>query len=66
MLFILVFFGFPIIYGVDPPDTFSPRDLGFFLGSILKYWLDVLKHVLEKLGFDYLAFVGYVKSFLGV
>lgn len=51
-IFVLVFFGLPILSGsVNIPKKFSSKELGDFLGSTLRYWLDLIIHALRKLGF---------------
>ncbi len=45
---ICVYFVVPLLAGVSTPKSLEPRDLGNFLGSVAKYWLDVIKSAVEK------------------
>ena len=45
---ILIGFGVPILSGTSLPKNLDAHELGKFIGSILKYWIDVLKYALEK------------------
>jgi len=51
ILLIIVFFGLPILSNnIKLPRNFSSSELGDFIGSILRYWLDLFVHALQKLG----------------
>jgi hypothetical protein len=39
----------PLISGIPVPKSFEPSDLGNFLGSVAKYWLDMVKYAVEKI-----------------
>lgn len=43
-----VFFVIPLFSGISVPRTLEPKDLGGFLGSVVRFWLDVIKYAAEK------------------
>jgi membrane protein YqaA with SNARE-associated domain len=45
---ICIYFIVPLISGVSIPKSLEACDLGNFLGSVTKYWLDVIKYATEK------------------
>ena len=52
MIFLIVFFGLPILSGDVPiPKNFSASEIGLFIGSTFKYWRDVITHALRELGY---------------
>jgi len=45
---ICIYLVVPLLAGVSIPKSLEPRDLGDFLGSIARYWLDVIKYAARK------------------
>jgi len=51
---IILFFGIPMLYDISLPKDLSPKELGDFIGSVLQYWLDVIKYALQKVNLPFL------------
>jgi len=49
---VTLLFLIPILSGVPLPQDLSSHELGVFIGSIIKYWLDVIKYALQKVGLN--------------
>ena len=58
LLIILILFGIPILSGISLPESFEAKELGRFLGAVLRYWLDLIKSCFEKISAS-LAWMAY-------
>jgi len=49
---LILFFALPILtnFAVLPEDA-KPQSIGEFLGGVFKYWIEVMKAILNTLGF---------------
>jgi hypothetical protein len=49
VIFLILFFGIPVLSGSAAIRGMSPKDLGEFLGSVLLFWRMVIDYALKKL-----------------